>query len=463
MAARREVKGSAVERLRDLVTVQRHTSDFGRTWTDQHWRREVLGRAQRARDRRADRPKIDVLPRDGDDFLVARGELLLASAAYEPARAQRLVAEQGLTAEPIKELKSRVYRLARPVATLEELEAAEASLRHKGIPVAFNFVPPMAVVIKSQGGAEPAARRWEELPETTTGTGTERGSGAGVRVAVIDTGVADQERSDGWLSGVARRPSADDPGNIDVLYSNPDAPEEERLLDAAGGHGTAVTGIIQHEAPEVPLVVYNTIPPDGSALESDIACAMVRAVEDGLAAGDKVVLNLSLGTTTVDDTPPLALQTAVDLIEEMAAAEPEHDVLLVAAAGNYGTSKIVWPAGFNGVVAVGALGQDGKASSWSSYGPWVDCSVIGDGVLSVYVEGREDPFFDTAADTFEADSWALHFGTSFAAPQVAGQVAAVAGAEGIGLRDALGKVLATSKRREPGLGRVLEIQEPIGG
>jgi hypothetical protein len=69
-------------------------------------------------------------------------------------------------------------------------------------------------------------------------------------------------------------------------------------------------------------------------------------------------------------------------------------------------------------VAVGALTQGMLPAPWSSRGHWVDCSVIGDGVLSVYVEGIEDPFFDTAADCFGKDSWALHFGTSFAAPQV---------------------------------------------
>ena len=144
-----------------------------------------------------------------------------------------------------------------------------------------------------------------------------------------------------------------------------------------------------------------------------------------------MVLNLSLGTTTTDDEPPIALQAAVDLIDELASAHPTLDALIVAAAGNYGTSRIVWPAGFRGVIAVGALTQDLRPAPWSSYGPWVDCSVIGDGVLSVYVEGREDPFFDTAADTFGPNSWALHFGTSFAAPQVAGLVAQIAAVEGI--------------------------------
>ena len=71
--------------------------------------------------------------------------------------------------------------------------------------------------------------------------------------------------------------------------------------------------------------MYATVPPDGSALESEIACAMVTAAAEGFAAGQSVVLNLSLGTTTTDNEPAVALQAAVDLIEEM-AAEEDKDV-----------------------------------------------------------------------------------------------------------------------------------------
>ena len=78
----------------------------------------------------------------------------------------------------------------------------------------------------------------------------------------------------------------------------------------------------------------------------------------------------------------------------------------------------------------------------------------------MYVEGREDPFFDTEPDTFGPDSFALQFGTSFAAPQVAGRVAQIAREE-IRLRHALGRVLA-GLAGCPDFGRVLAIQPPIG-
>jgi subtilisin family serine protease len=113
------------------------------------------------------------------------------------------------------------------------------------------------------------------------------------------------------------------------------------------------------------------------------------------------------------------------------------------------------------VVAVAALTQQLTPAPWSSRGPWVDCAVLGDGVLTVYVEGTEDPFFDTEPDTFGPDSFALQFGTSFAAPQVAGRVAHVAQQEKVSLRHALARVLAGACRVSD-FGRVLAVQPPIG-
>lgn len=428
--------------LTDVQTVRRHNDVFGGTWGDVQWRREVFARARSSR-QASELPDFDVVQdAAGRDFLVAPGELLVLADDLDK-RARQLVTSAGLAAEPLKCLDGRVVKLTRPGAGGQQLAADAEALRRRGVPVALNFVPPMAVVIKSQGGAEPSARSWPAQQAVAVG--------GRVRVAVVDTGITRQRRSDGWLDGMAR-----DPGTIDELDVSP----RDGLLDAAAGHGTAVCGLVQHEAPAATLAAYNTIPPDGAAFESDIACAMVTAVREGFAAGQDVVLNLSLGTTTIDDRPPLALQAALDLIEELAAAA-ERDVLVVAAAGNYGDARIVWPAGCRGVVAVAALTQDLTPASWSSRGPWVDCSVVGDGVLSVYVEGEEDPFFDTAADHFGPDAFALHFGTSFAAPQVAGRIARVAADEGISLRDALGRVL-TGARRVPDFGRVLAIQPPIG-
>jgi len=56
--------------------------------------------------------------------------------------------------------------------------------------------------------------------------------------------------------------------------------------------------------------------------------------------------------------------------------------------------------------------------------------------------------------SFGPDAWAVWTGTSFAAPQIAGAVANVCQAEGIGVREALRRLLAAG-RPVPGFGRAV--------
>ena len=111
---------------------------------------------------------------------------------------------------------------------------------------------------------------------------------------------------------------------------------------------------------------------------------MIRAVREGAD-----VVNLSLGMRTVDNDLVLALETALDIIDEM--SESLEPPALVASAGNYGDDRPVWPAASRRVISVGALAEDPDDRSqfltaqWSSRGVWVDCSTIGEGIVSMYV------------------------------------------------------------------------------
>jgi subtilisin family serine protease len=434
--------------VKDIVAIRRHDAEAEDTWRDPGWKRRIYEYASRGRYDAGLAPFAILDDDRGQPVFVGDQELLLLAGDLDD-RARRLIEAAGLSVQPVSCLRDRVVRLVKSGATGPELAELAARLRGDGVPASATYVPPMSIVMKSRGGAEPAHRRWEDYrPPARPGR---------VRVSIVDTGVTAQRRTDGWLDGLEVH-------GIDQLDLNP----KNGKLDMAAGHGTAVMGIVRHAAPEATIAVHRAAPPDGSALETEVACGMVEAVEAGFEAGQAVVLNLSLGTTTVDGQSPLALQAALDLIEEMAAESPDRDVLVVAAAGNFGDTRPVWPAASPGVIAVGALGQDLLPTVWSSRGPWVDCSVVGDGVLSVYVEGEEDPYYDRAADSFPADSWALHFGTSFAAPQIAGAVARIAQDEGVSLRDALTRLLTGARRirdfgRVPDLRMVRGLQAPVGG
>jgi subtilisin family serine protease len=292
----------------------------------------------------------------------------------------------------------------------------------------------MGPVIKGLGGPElSTARRRPRRPGA--------GSGDAVRVAVIDTGIAEAPRGDGWLDGLVR------PDNIDPLDAMPSPPDG--FLDLGAGHGTFVAGVVQQVAPGADIAVYRALDSDGIGSKVDIACAMVRAVRDGAQ-----ILNLSLGLETLDDRPPVAFEVALELIDDI-AAKRGREVLVVAAAGNYGRARPCWPAASCQVVAVAGLTQHLAPAQWSSRGPWVDCSTLGEGVWSTYVAGTESPLVDPDPEVFPKDAWALWTGTSFAAPQIAGAVAKLV-QEGLGPRQALATLLA-ERPEVPGYGRAVRV------
>ena len=131
---------------------------------------------------------------------------------------------------------------------------------------------------------------------------------------------------------------------------------------------------------------------------------------------DVEVVNLSFGGGAwAEPQEPPRLKKALG---EFVAARP--DVAIVAAAGNEHGSSMVWPAAFDGVLAVGALD---RRADWlhdtavpcrfSNYGPWVD--VFAEGVDLLGPLPRDDEF----------DGWSRWSGTSFGAAVVSGRIAQI--------------------------------------
>jgi subtilisin family serine protease len=138
------------------------------------------------------------------------------------------------------------------------------------------------------------------------------------------------------------------------------------------------------------------------ALDSDgmgdaflVAQAILFAVENGAN-----VINLSLGTTGESD-----------LLEEVVEEAAQSGVLVVAAAGNLGTSQEVYPAANECALAVTSVGPADVRSDFASYGSWVDLAAPGESIYSA----------------FPVDGYAWWSGTSMAAPFVAGQAALLLG------------------------------------
>lgn len=129
---------------------------------------------------------------------------------------------------------------------------------------------------------------------------------------------------------------------------------------------------------------------------SDLDAAVKLAVDLGAK-----VINMSFGTddSALSDSSPKPHA-------EVVRYALDRGCILVAASGNNGRETRYWPAAFEGVIAVGAVGPDRRPARFSTRGGHVAISAPGERVLSAGITGYQ-----------------LVTGTSFAAPFVAATAA----------------------------------------
>ncbi|HEX4832108.1 MAG TPA: S8 family serine peptidase [Trebonia sp.] len=210
------------------------------------------------------------------------------------------------------------------------------------------------------------------------------------------------------------------------------------LLAHEAGHGTFIAGIIMKHSPALHIRQVKVLNRAGVTDDVTIARGLLRA-------GSAPVINLSLGGYTHGRQPPMALAAALGQL---------HDsVAVVAAAGNNGSQDPFWPAAFTRVVAVGALdttrGEPARAG-FSDYGNWVDIYAPGTDVHGPYLHGT---YSEPGRHLAHLKGWARWSGTSFAAPQVAAEIAGRV-TDTVTARQAAIE-LVESARRVPGIGAVL--------
>lgn len=393
--------------------------------------------------------RVDVVQNQHrSDVFPLADELLVSPETWPDIREEA----EGLGLERVPlghdELEGRVVRLNRtPRAGDLDLGELVRRWRRSGHVVSMSYVTPLAgrpIMKPSSGAFAPQVAAFGEY----VAAGPRHGEG--VVVAVVDTGITAEERTDGWLTDVPRVHLDDldthgDETNIDPLDADP----ADGWLDVFAGHGTFVAGIVKRVAPGAEVRMYRAVGSGGAGSELEVACAIVRAVRDGAH-----VVNVSLGTQTLFDEPSLPLAAALDVVREI-EAEREWQSVVVASAGNYGDAVPTYPAAFGRVVSVAGLTADLKPTTWSSHGPWVDFSAVGEGVVSTFVQGAQNPAFGPGT-TFGPNAFASWVGTSFAAPQVAGAIARTMTELGLSGPQAVDALLAAGKP-VAGFGRALHV------
>ncbi|HKQ61479.1 MAG TPA: S8 family serine peptidase [Candidatus Polarisedimenticolaceae bacterium] len=214
--------------------------------------------------------------------------------------------------------------------------------------------------------------------------------GAGVIVAVLDTGVVQTHPR---IASRLLRPGADFAGGDGTAGAQANGLDDDGdgMVDESREHGTFVAGLIQLVAPDALILPVRVLEEDGRGTSFGLAKGIAFAVQRGAR-----VINLSLGMRQDSYLVARAIEYA-----------HAAGIAVVAAAGNRALPEVDFPARLSRVIAVAASDGGGRRATFSNYGAQVALSAPGTGVLS----------------TFGADGFARWSGTSFATPLVSGAVA----------------------------------------
>ena len=247
--------------------------------------------------------------------------------------------------------------------------------------------------------------------------------GAGVTVAVIDTGInrahADLQNQIYTNPGEIAGDGADNDGNgfIDDVHGWDFKHGDNNPADdgTGGGHGTHVAGIVGAEsnngtgvagiAPDTSLMAVKVFDgyEGGDGLIDSIFQNVANGIRYAIELGARVI-NMSLGWLTSGISP-----VVVQAIKDAIAAARAAGAVIVASAGNKESDVALYtPAALAGVITVAATTSSDVRAYFSNYGEEVEVAAPGSSIYSTYLSG-----------------YAYESGTSMAAPLVAGLAALI--------------------------------------
>lgn len=238
-------------------------------------------------------------------------------------------------------------------------------------------------------------------------------TGAGTRIAYIDTGVDFYHPAlQPWLDPGVNVLGGATAGELDGLSQMGASLLDQMgaslldqamaiLLDGSStsgtllsdyGHGTLVAGVLHLVAPQARIVPIKAFNIYGNSTMFAITQGVYAATEMGVD-----VLNMSFSTT--EDSP--AFRKA---IQDAHAA----GVAIVASVGNNADGTTTYyPASYPNVIGVAATDFNDRLAGFSNYGSAVSVEAPGAYVVSTVPGGK----------------YAAAWGTSFSAPMVAGEIA----------------------------------------
>ncbi|WP_294742139.1 S8 family peptidase [uncultured Exiguobacterium sp.] len=291
----------------------------------------------------------------------AQSQYVQYDPTFTEQQKQNWFAKEGLT--EIRPLKQKGFSLVEPLAHLKE-EDIDADLI------------PITDVKKATDSAQ-FQQTYLDQSRIPTYWKYSRGK-SDIRVAIIDDAIDTKHRE-----------------FKDVIYKTTTISGIRKPDD----HGTHVAGIVGARedgkgivgvASGVKLIGADVFDGDFAA-SIDIGDGILYAIAQGAD-----IINLSLGQYEFDPYMEAAIKKA-----------EAKNILVVGAAGNDGRNKVLFPGSMSQVVAVGAVGTLGRASTFSNYGKGLNIMAPGEGIYSTIV-GNKYGYLD---------------GTSMATPVVSGVLA----------------------------------------
>ncbi|MBU7008343.1 S8 family serine peptidase [Phosphitispora fastidiosa] len=216
-----------------------------------------------------------------------------------------------------------------------------------------------------------------------------RGTGAPVIIAVLDSGV-DVNHPD--LKGRLVRGV----NTVNPLKSARDSEGHGThvagIAGAAVNNGVGVAGVAGVPGVKImPVKVFDGW--DGT--DTSISDGIIWAADHGAR-----VINMSFGSWFHSEVLNEAIEYAYG-----------KGVVMVAAAGNWASEDISYPAAISKVISVSATDREGSLAEFSSYGPLIDVCAPGEDIYS------------SVWDPYKGSTYTEMSGTSMASPMVAGLAA----------------------------------------
>lgn len=165
------------------------------------------------------------------------------------------------------------------------------------------------------------------------------------------------------------------------------------IIGAVGSNGEGVSGMVP-DSNGICYLIARVVDDEG---HGSFASSTFRALDWAVSEGANVI-NMSMSAKTYFQAGQAAVTSA-----------HEHGALVIASVGNFGLEEMRYPAGFDHVIGVAAVKDDGERASFSQHNDKVDVAAPGVGIRSTYLDG----------------GYATMTGTSMAAPHVTGAIARV--------------------------------------